>query len=89
MVTLTKQEHIQLVTDANYWHTQFDRRVARETRRESQYRRLFDRLKEEAAKREALLIAELELALARLSQLTVVFVRIGSFRLRKCLIHNA
>jgi transposase len=68
-VTLTKQEHIRLVTDANYWRTQFDRRAARETRREQQYRRFFDRLKQQSAKREAVLIAELELALAKVRDL--------------------
>lgn len=44
MVTLTKQEHIQLVMDATYWRTQFDRRVARQAHHEQRYRRLFDRL---------------------------------------------
>ena len=29
-VTLSKQEHIQLVMDVSYWRTQFERRVARQ-----------------------------------------------------------
>jgi transposase len=69
MVTLTKQEHIQLVMDATYWRTQFDRRVARQAHHEQRYRRLFVRLKAESAQREALLIAELELAQAKVRDL--------------------
>jgi transposase len=69
MVTLTKQEHIQLVMDATYWHSQFDRRVARQAHHEQRYRRLFDRIKAESAQREALLIAELELAQAKVRDL--------------------
>ena len=68
-VTLTKQEHVQLVTDAAYWKAQFDGRVARETRRERRYRHFFDQLKEHGAKREATLIAELELAEAKIRDL--------------------
>jgi len=37
-VILTKQEHIELVMDVAYWRTQFDRRVARDARRERNYR---------------------------------------------------
>jgi hypothetical protein len=69
MVTLTKQEHIQLVMDATYWRTQFDRRVARQAHHEQRYRRLFDRLNAESAQREALLIAELEHAQAKVRDL--------------------
>jgi transposase len=68
-VTLTKQEHIQLITDVNYWRTQFERRVARQARQEQQYRRFFDRLNAQYAKREARLIAELELAQAKVRDL--------------------
>ena len=68
-VILTKQEHIQLVMDVAYWRTQFDRRVARDARRERSYRRLFDQLKEQGAKREAVLIAELEVAQAKVRDL--------------------
>ena len=68
-VTLTKQEHIQLVMDVAYWRTQFDRRVARDARRERSYRRFFDQLKEHGAKREAVLIAELEATHAKIRDL--------------------
>ena len=68
-VTLTKQEHIQLVADAAYWKAQFDRRVARAARCEQRYRHFFDRLKEHSAKREATLVAELELAEAKIRDL--------------------
>ncbi len=68
-VTLTKPEHIQLVTDVAYWRTQFHRRVAREAHRQRSYRRLFDQLKEHSAKREAVLIAELEVANAKIRDL--------------------
>ena len=68
-VTLTKQEHIQLVMDGAYWCTQFKRGAARQARREQQYRRLFDRLKDGAARREAALMAELELAQAKIRDL--------------------
>ena len=68
-VTLTKQEHIQWVMAASYWHTQFDRRVARQAQHERHYRRLFDRLKAQSARREAALIAELALAQAKIRDL--------------------
>lgn len=68
-VTLTKQEHIQLVMDGAYWCTQFKRGAARQARREQQYRRFFDRLKDGAAMREAALMAELELAQAKIRDL--------------------
>jgi hypothetical protein len=63
-VTLTRQEHVQLVMDVAYWRVQFDRRVARDAHRERSYRRFFDQLKQHSATREAGLIAELELARA-------------------------
>ena len=68
-VTLTKQGHIQLVMDVSYWRTQFERRVARQARHEQQYRRLFDRVKAQSAQREAQLIAELEVAHAKVRDL--------------------
>ena len=68
-VTLSKQEHIQLVMDVSYWRTQFERRVARQARHEQQYRRLFDRLKAQSAQRQAQLIAELEVAQAKVRDL--------------------
>ena len=68
-VTLTRQEHIQLVMDAAYWSTQFKRGAARQADREKRYRRFFARLKEHGAKREASLIAELEFAQAKIRDL--------------------
>lgn len=68
-VTLTKQEHIELLMDARYWRTQFERRVARQARHEQQYRRLFDRLEAQFVQREAQLVAELELANAKVRDL--------------------
>lgn len=68
-VTLTKQEHVQLVMDVAYWRTQFNRRVARDAHRERSYRRFFDQLKEHSATREVVLIAELELAQAKIREL--------------------
>ena len=58
-VTLTKTEHIQLVMDVAYWRAQFHRRVAREAYRQRSYRRFFDQLKADSAKREAVLILSL------------------------------
>ena len=68
-VTLSKPEHIQLVMDVAYWSAQFHRRVARDARRERSYRRFFHQLKEHGAKREAVLIAELEVANAKIRDL--------------------
>ena len=68
-VTLPKQEHIQWVMDASYWHTQFNRRVARQAQHERHYRRLFDRLKALSAQREAASITELALAQAKIGDL--------------------
>ncbi len=68
-VTLTKQEHIQLVMEAAYWSTQFKRAAARQAHRERRYRLFFDLLKDQAGKREAVLIAELELAQAKIRDL--------------------
>jgi transposase len=68
-VTLTKQEHIRLVMEAAYWSTQFKRGAARQADREQRYRRFFDRLEDQAVKREAVLIAELGLAHAKIRDL--------------------
>jgi len=68
-VNLSRLEHGDLVREAAYWSAQFHRRVARETHREQRYRRFFDQLKEHSARREALLIAELEVAHAKIRNL--------------------
>ena len=64
-VTLTKQEHIQLVTDANYWKSCHHRATLRLHWAELEYRRLLD----QAALREATLRNELEAAQAKIRDL--------------------
>ena len=60
-VTLTKQEHIQLVMQANGWKGLHQRAVERAQWRDQRYRRVLRQLKDQAAQREAKLCAELEL----------------------------
>ena len=68
-VRLTRQEHIELVMDANYWRSQHQRLVQRAQWREQRYRRVLRELKEQAGQREAALQAELELEQAKLRDL--------------------
>lgn len=68
-VTLTKQEHIQLVTQANSWKSLHRRAVERAQWREGRYQRVLRQVKEQAAHREATLRAELELAQAKIRDL--------------------
>lgn len=68
-VTLTKQEHIELVMQANGWKSLHQRAVERAQWRDQRYRRVLRQLKEQAAQREAKLCAELELALAKIRDL--------------------
>jgi transposase len=68
-VTLTKQEHIQLVMEANSWRNLHQRAVERAQWRDQRYRRVLRQLKEQAAQREAVLCAELELAVAKIRDL--------------------
>jgi len=68
-VTLTKQEHIQLVTQANNSKSLHRRAVERAQWREGRYQRVLRQLKEQAAHREALLRAELEVAQAKIRDL--------------------
>jgi transposase len=68
-VTLTKQEHIQLVTQANNWKSLHRRAVERAQWREGRYQRVLRQVKEQAAHREAVLGAELELARAKIRDL--------------------
>ena len=68
-VTLTKQEHIELVMQANGWRTQHRRAVERALWREGRYQRVLRQVKEQAAHREAALRAELELARAKVRDL--------------------
>ena len=50
-LTLTKQEHIQLVMQANSWKTQHRRALERAQWREGRYRRVLRQVKEQAAHR--------------------------------------
>jgi transposase len=68
-VTLTKQEHIELVRRANGWEAQYRRAVERARWREGRYRRVLLQVKEQAAHREAALRTELELAQAKIRDL--------------------
>jgi len=68
-VTLTKQEHIQLVMEANSWKSRHHRAVERAEWREGRYQRVLRQVKEQAAHREAALRAELELAQAKIRDL--------------------
>lgn len=64
-VTLTKQEHIELVTQANYWQSCHHRATLRSHWAELEHRRALD----QAALREAALRGELELAQAKIRDL--------------------
>ena len=68
-VTLTKQEHIGLVMQANSWKSLHQRAVERAQWRDQRYRRVLRQLKEQAAQREAVLCAELALAQAKIRDL--------------------
>jgi transposase len=68
-VTLTKQEHIQLKTDARYWKTQHRQAADRAQRNELRYERVARELKERAALTEAGLRSELETARALIRDL--------------------
>ncbi|HEV2040491.1 MAG TPA: IS66 family transposase [Casimicrobiaceae bacterium] len=68
-VTLSKQEHIQLVMEANSWKTRHRHAVQRAQWREGRYQRVLRQVKEQGAQREAVLRAELELARAKIRDL--------------------
>lgn len=68
-VTVTKQEHIRLVIEANSWKGLHQRAVARAKWRDERYRRVLRELKERAAQREAVLRAELDVAQAKIRDL--------------------
>ncbi len=68
-VTLTKQEHIQLVVDANGWKTLHRKAVERAQWREARYRRVLRQQQQQATLREAALRGELELAQAKIRDL--------------------
>ena len=64
-VTLTKQEHIELVTQVNYWKSCHHRATSRLRWAELEHRRALD----QAALREAALRSELEMAQAKIRDL--------------------
>ena len=68
-VTITKQEHIALMTAAKYWQTLHRKAVGRAQWRELRYQRIVRELKAQAAKSQAALHAELELAQAQVRDL--------------------
>ena len=65
LVTLTKQEHIQLVWDARYWKTAYQRAIVRVQQLEVGHRLAMEQCK----LREAALHSELELAQAKIRDL--------------------
>lgn len=68
-VTLTKQEHIELVTQAHSWRSLHGRAVQRAKWCEGRYQRVLRQIKEQAAQREVALRAELDLANAKIRDL--------------------
>ena len=68
-VTLTRQEHIGLVRQANYWKTQHVKALARGQWREGRYQRVLRQVKAQATQREATLLGELEHARAKIRDL--------------------
>lgn len=68
-VTLTKQEHIQLKTDAQRWQNLHRKALGRAQWREARYQRILRELKAQATKTEAKLRADLALAQAQIRDL--------------------
>ena len=68
-VSLTKQEHIELVLAANSWKSLHARAVSRLQQVQDSYERFVRQLQEHAKQREATLAAELELAQAKVRDL--------------------
>lgn len=68
-VTLTKQEHIRLVMEANSWKSLHARATQRAQWQERRHQQELDELKAKAAQREAALQAQLALALAKIRDL--------------------
>ena len=68
-VTLTKQEYIQLISDANRYKSLHERALTHALWRKERYRRFLRQMKDQAAQREAALRAELETAQAKVRDL--------------------
>ena len=69
LITLTKQEHIDLVMQAHYYKSMHQRALERAAWRQARLLRLLRQLKEQNAQREAALRAELEQAQAKIRDL--------------------
>jgi len=68
-VRLTKQEHVELVMQANGWRSMHRRAVERAQWREGRYPRVLRQIKSQAADREVVLLGELEAAHAKIRDL--------------------
>lgn len=68
-VTLSKQEHIELVMQAHYFKSLHERAVIRAVWREDRYRRVLRLLQAKSAQREAALQAELQAAQAKIKDI--------------------
>lgn len=68
-VTLSKQEHIELVMQAHYFKSLHERAVTRAAWREDRFRRVLRQLKANSAQREAALQAQLKSAQANIRDL--------------------
>jgi transposase len=69
LVTLTKQEHIRLLWEANYWKAEHRRAAERALSIEAAYREQLRQVAQGAEQREAMLRGELEVARARIRDL--------------------
>ena len=69
LITLTKQEHIDLVMQAHYYKSMHQRALERADWRQARLLRLLRQMKEQNAQREAALRAELEQAKAKIRDL--------------------
>lgn len=68
-VTITKQEHIQLKTDAQRWQILHAKALGRAQWRERRYQRVVRELKAQATHTQAKLLADLALAQAQIRDL--------------------
>lgn len=69
VITLTKQEHVELVMQAHYFKSMHQRALERAAWRQARLLRLLRQMKEQSAQREAALRAELEQAQAKIRDL--------------------
>ena len=83
-VAITNQEHIALKSAAKYWQTLHRKAVGRAQWRELRYQRIVRELKAQAAKSQAALQAELELAQAQVRDLQKRLFSSKSERRQQC-----